>query len=183
MTTYYAIAIVRSTGGKVEGPTQVLAGEDATFTITPDEDYSLEDVLVDGESVGKVTEYTFEQVHENHYIQAVFHTHAYAAVVTVPTCTEAGFTTYTCACGDTYVADEVPALGHQEARRGVLEATCTEDGYTGDLVFTVCGVVLEQGKVIDCGTHDELINRCSPYRDMWAAFEQSDQWKMGGVNA
>ena len=44
-------------------------------------------------------------------------------------------------------------------------------------------VVLEQGKVIDCGTHDELINRCSPYRDMWAAFKQSDQWKMGGVNA
>ena len=44
-------------------------------------------------------------------------------------------------------------------------------------------VVLEQGKVIDCGTHDELINRCSPYQDMWAAFEQSDQWKMGGVNA
>ena len=44
-------------------------------------------------------------------------------------------------------------------------------------------VVLEQGKVIDCGTHDELINRCSPYRDMWAALEQSDQWKMGGVNA
>lgn len=44
-------------------------------------------------------------------------------------------------------------------------------------------VVLEQGEVIDCGTHDELINCCSPYRDMWAAFEQSDQWKMGGVNA
>ena len=44
-------------------------------------------------------------------------------------------------------------------------------------------VVLEQGKVIDCGTHNELINRCSPYQDMWAAFEQSDQWKMGGVNA
>ena len=44
-------------------------------------------------------------------------------------------------------------------------------------------VALEQGKVIDCGTHDELINRCSPYQDMWAAFEQSDQWKMGGVNA
>ena len=44
-------------------------------------------------------------------------------------------------------------------------------------------VVLEQGKVIDCGTHDELIRRCSPYQDMWAAFEKSDQWKMGGVNA
>lgn len=44
-------------------------------------------------------------------------------------------------------------------------------------------VVLEQGKVIDCGTHDELIRCCSPYQDMWSAFEQSDQWKMGGVNA
>ena len=44
-------------------------------------------------------------------------------------------------------------------------------------------VVLEQSKVIDCGTHDELIRCCSPYQDMWAAFEQSDQWKMGGVNA
>ena len=53
----HLIAIVRSTGGKVEGPTQVLAGEDATFTITADENYFLEDVLVDGVSVGQVTEY------------------------------------------------------------------------------------------------------------------------------
>ena len=30
--------------------------------------------------------------------------------------------------------------------------------------------------------HNELINRCSAYQDMWAAFEQSDQWKMGGVD-
>ncbi len=118
MTTYYAIAIVRSTGGKVEGPTQVLAGEDATFTITADENYFLEDVLVDGVSVGQVTEYTFEQVHANHYIQAVFHTHVYTAVVTPPTCTEAGYTTYICTCGDTYVADEVPALGHKGSPPG-----------------------------------------------------------------
>lgn len=44
-------------------------------------------------------------------------------------------------------------------------------------------VVLEHGAAIDCGTHNELINRCSAYQDMWAAFEQSDQWKMGGVDA
>lgn len=43
-------------------------------------------------------------------------------------------------------------------------------------------VVLEQGAVIDCGTHNELINRCPSYRDMWTAFEQSDQWKMGGAD-
>ena len=40
------------------------------------------------------------------------HEHSYAAVVTAPTCTEGGYTTYTCACGDSYIADETPALGH-----------------------------------------------------------------------
>ena len=40
------------------------------------------------------------------------HTHDYTAVVVAPTCTENGYTTYTCACGDTYTADEVAALGH-----------------------------------------------------------------------
>ena len=38
--------------------------------------------------------------------------HSYESVVTEPTCTEKGYTTYTCACGDSYIADEVDALGH-----------------------------------------------------------------------
>ena len=39
--------------------------------------------------------------------------HNYEAVVTEPTCEEAGYTTYTCSgCGDTYTADEVAAPGH-----------------------------------------------------------------------
>ncbi|MBQ7379276.1 MAG: leucine-rich repeat protein [Clostridia bacterium] len=39
--------------------------------------------------------------------------HNYQAVVTAPTCADAGYTIYTCLdCGDTYVADEVAALGH-----------------------------------------------------------------------
>jgi hypothetical protein len=33
--------------------------------------------------------------------------------VTEPTCTTGGYTTYTCACGDSYIADEIPALGHE----------------------------------------------------------------------
>ena len=40
------------------------------------------------------------------------HEHSYEAVVTEPTCTEPGYTTYTCECGDSYVADETAALGH-----------------------------------------------------------------------
>ena len=39
--------------------------------------------------------------------------HDYESVVTAPTCTEGGYTTYTCTvCGDSYVADETEALGH-----------------------------------------------------------------------
>ena len=40
------------------------------------------------------------------------HVHTYTETVTAPTCTEGGYTTYTCDCGDTYTADEVAALGH-----------------------------------------------------------------------
>lgn len=42
----------------------------------------------------------------------VAHNHPYTATVTDPTCTEPGYTTYTCDCGDTYVAEEVAASGH-----------------------------------------------------------------------
>ena len=35
--------------------------------------------------------------------------------MTAPTCTDAGYTTYTCACGDSYVGDETEALGHDFA--------------------------------------------------------------------
>ena len=40
-------------------------------------------------------------------------THSYAETVTPPTCTEAGYTTHTCAsCGDSYTDSEVPAKNH-----------------------------------------------------------------------
>ena len=59
--------------------------------------------------------------------------HSYEAVVTAPTCTESGYTTYTCACGDTYTGDETDALGHTAG----AEATCTTAQ-----TCTVCGTEL-----------------------------------------
>jgi hypothetical protein len=41
-----------------------------------------------------------------------YHTHVYESAVTAPTCTEQGYTTYTCACGNGYTADFVDATGH-----------------------------------------------------------------------
>jgi len=41
------------------------------------------------------------------------HAHDYQAAVTAPSCTQGGFTTYTCAeCGDSYTADHTAPLGH-----------------------------------------------------------------------
>ena len=65
------------------------------------------------------------------------HEHSYESVVTDPTCTEAGYTTYTCACGDTYTADEVPATGHSYDAV-VTDPTCTVDGYT-TYTCSICG--------------------------------------------
>ena len=41
------------------------------------------------------------------------HEHSYTKTVTNPTCTEGGYTTYTCECSHSYTAEEVNATGHQ----------------------------------------------------------------------
>ena len=69
------------------------------------------------------------------------HTHYYTATVTAPTCTAKGYTTHTCACGDSYVDTYVDALGHAwdegkvtkpatEAEAGIKTYTCTRCGET-----------------------------------------------------
>ena len=64
--------------------------------------------------------------------------HDYSSVVTDPTCTEKGYTTYTCtACGHAYTDSEVPAKGHTYSSV-VTDPTCTEKGYTTH-TCTVCG--------------------------------------------
>ncbi len=45
-----------------------------TFTITPDEGYFINRVMVDGENVGRVSQYTFEHVYKDHTIEAYFST-------------------------------------------------------------------------------------------------------------
>ena len=57
------------------------------------------------------------------------HEHSYTAVVTPPTCTEKGYTTHTCSCGDSYVDTYVDALGHAwDAGKVTKEPTATETG-------------------------------------------------------
>ena len=57
------------------------------------------------------------------------HSHNYAEIETVPTCTSEGYTTYICSCGDSYVADKVPSTAHNY-KAVVTAPTCTTEGYT-----------------------------------------------------
>ena len=49
--------------------------------------------------------------------------HKYETKVTAPTCTEAGYTVHTCACGDSYTDNEVEATGHN-----YVDGTCSACG-------------------------------------------------------
>ena len=61
------------------------------------------------------------------------------SVVKEPTCTEQGYTTYCCNCGEMYVGNYVPAKGHTPmAVDSGTEATCTEPGYTAFIMCEVC---------------------------------------------
>ena len=65
----------------------------------------------------------------NIHYNYVSHTHSYKAVVTAPTCTSKGYTTHTCACGDSYVDTYVDALGHAwDSGKVTKQPTATETG-------------------------------------------------------
>ena len=56
--------------------------------------------------------------------------HSYEASVTQPTCTEDGYTTYTCTgCTKSYTANVVSATGHSY-KATVTDPTCEDEGYT-----------------------------------------------------
>ena len=65
----------------------------------------------------------------NIHYNYVSHTHSYKDVVTAPTCTEKGYTTHTCSCGDSYVDTYVDALGHAwDSGKVTKQPTATETG-------------------------------------------------------
>ncbi len=47
------------------------------------------------------------------------HVHDYGTVITAPDCTNKGYTTYTCECGDSYVSDYAEATGHDYGEDGI----------------------------------------------------------------
>ena len=85
------------------------------------------------------------------------HEHNYTATVTEPTCTEKGYTTYTCDCGDNYKDNYVNELGHEFINYvsdnnatydsdGTKTAYCTHGCGTTDIIPDT-GTKLQSGVV------------------------------------
>ena len=119
-----------------------------TFTVAdnaPDGKYEISVALKDDEASncvdenGRALRAAFEA--GSVLVSAAPHVHDYAVTVTAPTCTEKGYTTHTCACGDSYVDTYTDALGHAwdngkvtkeptETETGVKTFACTRCGET-----------------------------------------------------
>ena len=95
--------------------------------------------LSDGKTIAKTTEHTWDA----------------GKVTKAATCTEKGVKTYTCTvCGATKT-EEIAATGHQHTEvRNKVEATCTKEGYSGDVYCTDCGTKLSSGTEITRKAHE-----------------------------
>ena len=88
-------------------------------------------------------------------------------VTTEATCEADGVRTYTAKVtfeGEDHTdtkTEVIPATSHDTELVGAKDATCTEDGYTGDEVCKVCGVTVKQGEVIPALGHDYKDGKCS----------------------
>ena len=88
-------------------------------------------------------------------VAAAVHEHNWDAgkVTTAATCTTDGVKTYTCSiCGETKT-ETIKATGHDVELQNAVEATCQQEGYTGDKVCKTCGATLEKGTTIAKKNH------------------------------
>ncbi len=83
------------------------------------------------------------------------HNHSYTGRVAAPTCTQKGYTTYTCSCGDSYTGKETPATGHTwgdwenilaptESKNGTAQRKCTNCTLTEQKVLEKLGYTKEK---------------------------------------
>ncbi len=70
----HSISVQNTPNGAItpSGNIRIIGGETKTFKIEPNSCYAIADVLVDGNSIGAVEEYTFEDVNSDHTIGAKF---------------------------------------------------------------------------------------------------------------
>ena len=115
------------------------------------------------------------------------HEHSYADTVTAPTCTEKGYTTHTCECGESYADTYVDALGHDFGLWTQTKApTCTEKGEE-KRTCSRCEALetrelaalehsYENGACVRCGEKDPNAQEPVTFTDV-----PKDEWYVGAV--
>ena len=93
------------------------------------------------------------------YPQFAEHEHTWdeGEITTAATCVDTGVKTYTCTdCGktktETIAVDPNNHIGETEIRNA-REATCSEEGYTGDTYCKSCGAKISDGQLIEKKAH------------------------------
>ena len=71
---FYTVTASAGQNGTInpDGVQSVLEGNSITFTITPDEDFEIDTLFIDGAAVNPVLTYTFENISSNHTIHVTF---------------------------------------------------------------------------------------------------------------
>lgn len=82
------------------------------------------------------------------------HVHNYAEkIVKAATCSDEGEKQYVCACGDKYT-EIIAKIAHQNTVvKNAKAATCSMEGYTGDIYCADCGTKISDGNVISKTAH------------------------------
>ena len=81
-------------------------------------------------------------------VEVIKHTHNYSNTLVTPTCTEQGYTLYSCDCGYSYRDDYIKANGHTEVIVPGVEPTLTSTGLTAGKYCFVCQKVLVKQETI-----------------------------------
>lgn len=82
------------------------------------------------------------------------HTWDEGEVTTAPTCTKPGVRTYTCSVCKATRTETIKATGHLHTEiRNKKDASCTENGYTGDTYCKDCEELLKKGETVDVLGH------------------------------
>lgn len=147
-----------------DGTMQIIAGKMKTFAIKANQGYTIEDVKVNGTSVGAVNRYTVES-NENVEISATFkaceHQNTEIQGKKEPTCTEPGATgKEVCTdCGLTIKeSTEIAPLGHKfgqwevvkeptQAEEGLERRTCQACGATEEQAIAKLPVSVDKSKL------------------------------------
>lgn len=134
-----------------------------------------------GDSVLLEADTTFYALWEDapHTHSGVLHT-GYAATCDAPG--EKDY--YTCSCNkffedaactkeitDLETWKVIPATGHKLTQTGAVAPTCTQEGYTGDEVCTVCQKVITPGKTLEKLPHDYKGGTCTMCGALDSAFK------------